>query len=56
MTQPPYTELVELVASMRTELDGIRAENATLKARVAGIGSAGARQFPSLVEPTSPGP
>ncbi len=35
MTRPTYTGLVELVANMRAELDGLRAENAMLKSRVA---------------------
>lgn len=34
MPQPTYTELVDLVVSMRAELDFLRAENAALKARV----------------------
>jgi hypothetical protein len=35
MTQPTYAELVDLVVSMRAELAALRAENETLKARVA---------------------
>jgi transposase len=34
MTQPTYTELVELVVNMRVELDALRAENSGLKERV----------------------
>jgi transposase len=35
MPQPTYTELVNLVVEMRTQLDVLRAENAALKLRVA---------------------
>ena len=37
MTQPTYTELVELIVEMRTELNILRAENAALKVRVADL-------------------
>jgi transposase len=37
MTQPTYTELVELIVEMRTELDFLRTENAALKVRVADL-------------------
>ena len=37
MTQPTYTELVELIVGMRVELDSLRAENSALKLRVADL-------------------
>ena len=37
MTQPTYTELVELIVGMRVELDSLRAENSELKARLADL-------------------
>ena len=37
MTQPTYTELVELIVEMRAELTSLRAENAALKVRVADL-------------------
>ena len=37
MTQPTYTDLVELIVEMRAELDSLRSENAALKVRVADL-------------------
>ena len=37
MTQPTYTELVDLIVGMRAELSTLRAENAALKVRVADL-------------------
>ncbi len=37
MTEPTYTELVELIVGMRAELDFLRTENASLKLRVADL-------------------
>ena len=62
MTQPTYTELVELVVSMRTELDAIRAENETLKARVIDLeaqvraNSQNSSKPPSADGPAKPAP
>ncbi len=37
MTEPTYTELVDLIVGMRSELDFLRAENSALKLRVADL-------------------
>ena len=62
MTQPTYTELVDLVVSMRAELAALRAENETLKARVAELeaqvrtNSRNSSKPPSSDGPAKPAP
>ena len=62
MTQPTYTELVELIVGMRIELDSLRAENSALKLRVADLeaqlrtNSQNSSKPPSSDGPNAPAP
>ncbi len=62
MMQPTYTELVELIVEMRTELNALRAENAALKVRVADLeaqlrtNSRNSSKPPSTDGPANPRP
>lgn len=62
MTQPTYTELVELIVEMRAELNTLRAENVALKVRVADLeaqlrtNSRNSSQPPSTDGPAKPAP
>lgn len=62
MTQPTYTELVEMIVGMRVELEALRAENAALKLRVADLearlrtNSQNSSKPPSADGPNAPAP